>query len=49
MAAPGHPVTSGRERRMKHSYYPPVPNGRLWRLADTLPGRKLLVALWAWM
>lgn len=34
---------------MKHSYYPPVANTRLWRLTDTLPGRKLIAALWAWM
>ena len=34
---------------MNHRYYPPVATGRLWRLADTWPGRKYLVAIWAWM
>lgn len=34
---------------MKHTYYPPVGQHRLWRMADTLPGRRILVAIWSWM
>jgi len=34
---------------MRHTYYQPVHVGLRWRLPDTLPGRRLLVALWAWL
>lgn len=34
---------------MRQRYYPPVASHRLWRLADALPGRRILFAIWAWM
>jgi hypothetical protein len=34
---------------MRHTYYPAGGLGPGWRLPARLPGRRLLVAIWAWM
>ncbi len=34
---------------MKHTYYQPVAMTSRWRLPEALPGRRILVAIWAWL
>jgi hypothetical protein len=34
---------------MKHTYYQPAEPSRRWRLPEALPGRRILVAIWAWL
>ena len=34
---------------MKHTYYHPVATTSRWQLPETLPGRRILVAIWAWL
>jgi len=34
---------------LKQTYYPPVGQRRFWRLADAMPGRRILAAIWSWM
>ena len=34
---------------MRHTHYPSEGLRGPWRLPQGLPGRRLLVALWAWM
>lgn len=34
---------------MKHGYYQPVQVPTPWRLPHTLPGRRILAAIWAWL
>jgi hypothetical protein len=33
----------------RHSCYPSFGQRRLWRLADALPGRRVLAAIWSWL
>jgi len=34
---------------MKQTYYQPVDLHRHWRLLEAMPGRRIFVAIWAWM